>query len=416
MELSILLISLIFVIALLVDYNRTVLFVAAWLLVLDSCVSPINKLSLLQFIVGFILVLYFINKREHSATSYPFWWCPVLIGISLLVTNIFSSESHWPSSIAMLISEFVFPFFLWNAIKDEKDVHHLVKYMFVFFMIFCTYGLFEAITGTNPLLKWMISSDLFPQSGESDRFRFGIKRIQSFLTLNGACGYCATSGFMIMLYLVMYQRRYVTKYIRWMPYLITALFLCMFFTGTRSVYVGFAAGALFFVRKSMFRYKYTYLIIVLCIIIIPFLSTFLEEIIESFVDTKSVGGSNTDMRQTQFETSLYFMERNLFVGNGIGFTFGYVREYFSTDIYGAESVWMPLMMDRGLIGVVTYAISFLIPLIYCIKNKIYIGFFLLFSFITLKTLTSAPGIGNGYFLTIAVIAIRIAMIGRRKSA
>ncbi len=253
----------------------------------------------------------------------------------------------------------------------------------------------------------MQNSDIFTKVGNSDRARFGIKRIQSFLTYNGAMGMCCGMNFVLLLYIRMYYKDYIVQYKQILPFLLFALAACIVFTGARSVMLAFAVGLLAFARPSIFKYKWTYFLIFIFILALPVLISFLAPIITSFVDTEAVGGSNVDMRTMQLDTAVYFWHKSFWTGNGIGFT-NYVIENYREDIYGAESLWFSKMMNQGLLGMVAFSITIVQPIYVLIKNKLTPCIFIVLSFLVAKTMTSAPGITEAYHLIFVVVLLKVA--------
>ena len=119
------------------------------------------------------------------------------------------------------------------------------------------------------------------------------------------------------------------------------------------------------------------------------LDAYLDKIILSFTDTESVGGSNTDMRSIQFELAALFMMQSPFLGNGISYTFEYVADKYK-EMCGAESLWIPIMIDFGILGI-TAIIVFIIQVGYYIKKycEIRLLFFLL-GILVFNSLSSIP--------------------------
>ena len=143
------------------------------------------------------------------------------------------------------------------------------------------------------------------------------------------------------------------------------------------------------------------------LVVILFLSIgFLDKIIVSFTDTQSVSGSNSDMREMQFNLALYFMGVSPILGNGLAYTFEYVQAFFPDEILGAESVWFPLMIDQGLLGVVSYLIYLLFPLLYALKKKMYVVVFCILAFAVEKSLSSLPGINISYFMIYVIVFVK----------
>lgn len=66
------------------------------------------------------------------------------------------------------------------------------------------------------------------------------------------------------------------------------------------------------------------------------------------------GGSNVAMRTRQFEVGLSLFERSPLVGNGIGSIAVFMKGGNNADLLGAESSWLKILPERGLVGVIVY--------------------------------------------------------------
>lgn len=128
--------------------------------------------------------------------------------------------------------------------------------------------------------------------------------------------------------------------------------------------------------------------------------------INSLIDSSTVddaGGSSMQLRIHQFTIALNWMLENPLFGKGMHF------DAFNTnsEILGSESVWMPLMFQNGLVGVISYAI------IYWGCYKIFKKspgklFLLIFSlgWLIMRTATSLIGVTDVQFFTCMFIIYR----------
>ena len=269
-------------------------------------------------------------------------------------------------------------------------------------MIFSIYGLFELLTNSNPIIESILNhKEMFSNNiGLSDRYRFGVRRLQSFFPFNGALGLMSNISIILVTYIhskLSYRKLYNgSNYI----FLLFILVLMSLFTGTRSVFVGllFAVVYLWYFYSRSSKSLSMIVGVMTLFLTILISGDYFWQIFNSFSNTQSVGGSHYDMREGQFTLAYSFMSSAGFWGNGFGFTDSYVQEFYREDILGAESVWLPLMIDMGYAGVLVYALFLIYSLFLCLKTKSWAGVAVMLSFIATKTLTSAPGITNYYFL------------------
>lgn len=230
--------------------------------------------------------------------------------------------------------------------------------------------------------------------------------MQSFLPLCGALGCCCTMNFLLFGFAAQKRVGLNQKQVKYVPYLLAGLLLCTLLTGTRSVIAGFFCMLVYFVNSQTIKSRKIQRFIPLLVVILFLSIGFLDKIIVSFTDTQSVSGSNSDMREMQFNLALYFMGVSPILGNGLAYTFEYVQAFFPDEILGAESVWFPLMIDQGLLGVVSYLIYLLFPLLYALKKKMYVVVFCILAFAVEKSLSSLPGINISYFMIYVIVFVK----------
>ena len=123
-----------------------------------------------------------------------------------------------------------------------------------------------------------------------------------------------------------------------------------------------------------------------------------------FVDTE-IGGSSSEMREGQWEIAFYYLMNDFWVGNGFTFT-SLLLSQDEAGLFGAEGMWLPIIMDRGIIGVISILLAFIIGLFEIIKRKHYRLIWLWVSFLVLKTITTGVGIEPTYYAVILVVLFR----------
>lgn len=101
-----------------------------------------------------------------------------------------------------------------------------------------------------------------------------------------------------------------------------------------------------------------------------------------------------------------------------GFGKNYIWDYVKAQNYGllgAESVWFQLMVDYGLMGVITYFIICLSCSIWLSKKSKILSFFPL-AFLVGKTLSIVIGIELSYLLIVSILMYKtkIFIIDKKK--
>lgn len=412
------LIFVIFSLFLVSKYDKALIVITIWLPFLDMLILPVSNVTVFGGLLFVALTLYVTRNRRsfiERFKTYPMALCTLILLLSIALTNKYSGNPHWPSSIISFTSVYMLPFLLWSSLTTSPKLQQYIHLLYFCVVVSVLYCFIEVILGRNPIMEWLVSNKEMVGSGVglSDRFRFGIKRIQGLFALNGALGGFCILNALFFLFLRIQYKTYVSKY-KNLPFLIGALILCAFFTGTRSVMIACVIGMIYAINKNPLKNKWTYYLIVIFILIIPFALTYFTQIYMSFADTESIDGSNASMREVQFGLAYHFLTQSFWIGNGIAYTFtDVIPEY--PEMCGAESVWIPFMIDQGVIGVTAYAILVLYSLYYCFKLKNRVGFFMILAFLVLKTMTSAPGLNEAYFLIYIVLTSKIIMLQHTKN-
>ena len=107
------------------------------------------------------------------------------------------------------------------------------------------------------------------------------------------------------------------------------------------------------------------------------------------IHSDDVGGSDTDMRLEQLNISLKFLNQNFILGNGI---YAWTEIAQRTNLYGAESIWFGLMIDRGILGIISLVLFNVELLVYILKKKLFRLVFFVVAFLVTSSMSSLPNI------------------------
>ena len=114
------------------------------------------------------------------------------------------------------------------------------------------------------------------------------------------------------------------------------------------------------------------------------------------------------MREGQWDIAYQFMSQDFWLGNGVHFTGEMLNSGGEAGLFGAEGMWLPIMMDRGMLGVICTLSSFILGLFYILRWKHYKMLWLWASFLLLKTITTGVGVEVTYYEIILVVLFRYA--------
>lgn len=402
-----LLILLVVVYFLIRSYQNTIVAMAPLMVLFSMFTIPFVSLvtiSLADLLVIFAVLLFPFHFSLKEIKKYPFHICTLVMIVAFVGSNYFGYEKRWFLSFTKILTIYVYPMILWICIKSRRQITIFERSMLYFSIPLILYAFIEAVTFSNPILELLNKAgNLMDTVTISYQYRFGVKRVQSFLPLFGAFGYTVGSFALIMLYLRIYAKRTLMK-AEPIVALIVAFVVGVLLTGTRSVMASFAVGALLF-YPLMKKYLSVVILVVPIVCIFALSFSFLADIIQSFSDTQSVGGSNSDMRTEQLAISLYYFFRSPIFGNGPTFTFTVARQ-LDSGLLGAESVWFVYLIEYGLVGCISLLITMIYPIVYLIKKGLIPFVFIVLMFLANKTLSSVPGISEGYFLIYIVFLVR----------
>ena len=145
---------------------------------------------------------------------------------------------------------------------------------------------------------------------------------------------------------------------------------------------------------------------IIAIIVLAFLGlfgTYVMEMIGSIInpDSSSVEGSNAMGRLEQFVYSWHLVQNRLWLGYG-NVDLMDMNNFDYSRLYGAESIWLVLLLQKGLIGVGAYIYFYYDVLKHLPKNKIILISFII-GWLFIDSATSLMGINM--FLPIMIISL-----------
>ena len=363
--------------------------------------DPLNLVDNVYLVLSLLIVLLGVKKYGKSLKKAPFIWCIVPVFVSYVVTMF--AHGVFLKQYLIIIAQYLFPCVLYLIINSRAKVNLFVKYASAFMILVTVYCFIEEIISSNPFISWCEDrADSFTFFSNKTDERFGFKRAQSIFASPTGLGIMCSYLF-VTLFIFLRNNEQQMRVV-WRKALLIFMPICVFFTGTRSIILCFLLAVMTLLTPSTIR-KYRTTFISTAIILCVFLSSYFISIYDSiFVDTE-IGGSSSDMREGQWEIAFYYMMNDFWVGNGFTFTSSLLNND-EAGLFGAEGMWLPIIMDRGMIGVISVALAFIIGLSEIIKRKYYRLIWLWVSFLVLKTITTGVGIEPTYYAVILVVLFR----------
>lgn len=326
--------------------------------------------------------------------SFPLSASFLLMICSLFLSNYFAHEKHTSSMFLMILSQYLVVFIFWQLYRTSPMMVTMffVKALLTLGFIISFYSLFETITKTNPLVRFFVNVEAYSSDSIIDEIRFGLKRSQGVFSMH-----TTNAGIALISFATLYVCRF-NGYIKHKLInnaMIALLFMTVFFTGARSGIAALMISLPMFLDKRSLSVKCIFLLCLLGFILSIGTSGYLSSIIDAFVDTEKVGGSNTNMRENQLDISLAYLMQSPIFGNGIQYTFTTVK-ILDEDINGAESIWFTAMIDQGLLGVFAYIMYYVSCIWYCFKCGYAKFSFFVIAFLVFYTMSSIPNVPVTY--------------------
>lgn len=407
----------------LIKYKQSVIFTAVVLQPFSYLGTGIDGVRILPLVICILLIIDIKNKFIHIVKygknrkeTYPFIMILAsgFITISYLMTEYFAMLHNLNIILINLISFFVLPYLLWNALDSHKMFVFFIKLMMYFYLIVVISGCLEQLFRNNYIYNAIIS--IFPveqYSLDSIGTRYGIKRGNSIFGYSTPYGiFC---GLSFVIFYIIYQNKVCKKYIMLQKVLLILLPICLFFSSSRAIYLGIIPIVLTLVNIKSFFSKKLFIGIFCFLLSLPLIGKYISFILDSIFNSNdsSVGGSTIDMKNIQLDICLFYLNQSPIWGNGKLYLWTYVKPY-NPDLLGAESLWYPLMVDYGLMGCLGYIfliIACMIPL-FKIQHRL-IFFPLIYFFMTL--LSPDVGVEFNVLTTYTVMLIRTSQYSFKPS-
>lgn len=366
---------------------------------------------------------FFISKKEllYTKCIFPLKNAFIIVISSILLSTVFSTVGFSTAitrAIQEIVNSYVLVYVLWYVIRDISDIRFLLKGMVFVFLFLGIYGFYERFTGLNPIMEYERSINALGANvidwtyGDS---RLGLGRVQSVILHPIGYGLYLAVFMSFILYIATKYKKVLN--LPWYS-IVSVVLLCfvnLFFTNSRSPLIYFTIAIV-----PVFSLKNRYALPMMGIILlaIPLCFSFIQPYIENVISlldpthkSEAVGGSSGEMRIGQFVAAFKLMIQSPLIGLGIksadSLTGG------ETGLLGLESVWLRLMIERGILGLFSHV--FLIFSIFNLgKGTIkHFVWFSVFAWLILTSITSIPGCNISFFFMIIIILLKIVIFRKQ---
>ena len=282
------------------------------------------------------------------------------------------------------------------------------------------YGMLEYVIQENPIIDYQKA--MSPNGMEGMVFgdgheRLGSIRCQSLSAISISYGaYCILWICFAIIYSKYYERL-ITPTIMY-----SFIVLCIigaFSSGSKSPFILLISFLGLYVIMAKGHKLFKTVIISSVFIIVVVFSAFLEDFYMMIVDSSqsSTAGSDIPMRLMQVAAVGDLLDKHSWLF-GLGARGVMKAQILNPAVLGAESVWLQLGLEQGLLGCVAYIVMMVSLALYgrmnMSDNQFRILIVFIISWVLLNTVTSLPGIDLSFFLCLCFVFIKESHLAKRK--
>lgn len=349
-----------------------------------------------------VCVIFIVKKRKIITEKFPWKKSFLILLLSGIVFSFYPS-SYIGEFLRQVFCIYGYGFVFFCSLSDENIISAFLKSSTLFAILLAGNGFFQLVTDQN-LLGNFHDSFYNAEIKDNSLIRFGnFSRIRSFCSHSISYGVECAVFLMVFLYVYFgYKKEYFAKS---MFFAIIFCIVGIVTSGSRTPLLGFLIMILPLVTKlrqisGSQKLIVTFTIICFCALFGSYVIEMMNSIINP--DKTSVEGSNTTGRLEQFAYSIFLVQNNWLLGYG-NVNIMDMKGFDYSILYGAESIWMVTILQKGIIGVLAYAYFYVdvfkhLPK----KNKALFVFFVL-GWLLIDSATSLMGINM--FLPIMIMSL-----------
>lgn len=302
----------------------------------------------------FIYMLLFYSLYKYGTKrflSFPFLIPFVICIVSYFISAIFGHKIAL--SVAKWVEQYFLVWTIWVLYKSTKENNRFLFYNLMGYLIVLDiYAMIESVTIENPFLDYLRSSGVDIPQQASHYVRYGFYRSQSLTVWTSIMAVASGMGALFLAY------SFFGKILKPSLILYVVWILCLigvFISGARSVMVVVAISALGFL-KHLINIKYIIIIGLVGFVAVSMTGDLFSEVIDSFINPEEAGGSSFEQRGLQFLVAFRYWMKAPIIGNGLDFTNLLVS--MEVGLLGAESIIFRLLIDRGIIGLLSFILLY----------------------------------------------------------
>jgi hypothetical protein len=406
---------------------RLILFLAGVIFLQDK-ISLFNLATIHQFFIYVLILAEFTDPKSlKNIKSFPLLIPLIIVFVGFICNGMFDSNHAFVTNAKKVIdafsSSFLIMYLFYSNFKKDTDWNKFYNFILISSTILCVYGIFNYLTKSNPydnlLSNVYHTPSAFDQYANGSDGRF---RINSFTSHPIYYGYLL--GVLLLFALCHFIN--VSKKKKTYIVAIILIFTNLLLTNSRTPLIATFFGIVSFLVLSLnenLKFEIALYTFFVCVALynIPFVQTKINSSIDIFQSGgEKTSGSNLDMRSKQFDASYKVFLKNPIMGNGLGYIidglgFNLKDDTYDSDFKGFESYIYVLLIEQGLIGIISNIIFFVWAGVYFLRQRVNskpfggLGFSIILMFLIFITGTGAMG---SWFITMGALGILIASLTR----
>lgn len=319
--------------------------------------------------VDIALFLIFILRNDKRKGMYkgefPFTNSMIAFGISYFVSLIFTIAPYQTAIIAVLkyfSSGFCMLYLAHKVFRSKKDIHFFLKCCLIVSVLIVTLAIIESILRTNPWLDFvLLNSPYDPDAGRlfyypgTVRLRYGFIRAQSFFGFHVPFGFACVCLYWLVFYFYRNMKGSFNSIV--LLVVSTMLLFGIVLSNSKQVYLGLLFMILsLYPIKSIVNIRTMLPVVVIAVFVFVYAQDYLNNFL-SLSDEKLAeegGGSTVALRESQYRIAWRMFLQSPIIGNGISSIGVLKRHADNVGILGAESSWLEILPERGILGAIVY--------------------------------------------------------------
>lgn len=377
---------LVFLVLLIINDKYGVLALTFICIFIPSAVTianlPVPTVALVLFFVYFFFKFLFLKGVRRNLSQFPLKRLVLFLFLALLLITVLNLFVGFGKLLVFIGDRFFLGLAIWVTLRKEQETSRFYRYLWMFFIIICSYGILSSLTNSNPYIEYVEQNFKDPSNSHlifnynEETFK-NDNRTRGQSVFNHPIRYgghlAMIAPFIIGLVFMSKKRR--VYYLGVLGLLLISIILSNSRSGMLELVVSLVV--LFFLLKP--RDKLVTIFLVVGILVVglwasPFFSDYSQTLLSTFQilgggSSSAVGGSSVAMRLSQLATVFAEFVQSPYYGQGIGYTDSLVASNSVSGLYGAESFLFSVALDTGIIGLIAYATFFTLLIRYFLKLR-----------------------------------------------